>query len=191
MKNFVKATLAAALVMGGTISVAQAEDTTTGANDGTVTFVGKIVESPCSIKIGDENQTISLGENLGTASLKAGLTQKVDFDIELVNCVFDAQKNMSIVFNANGDESTAHPGYLAMMGAGGEMKGSYIVMADSKGTELSLGTAASQTMAIGTDGKALADQTMRFKAWVQGDKDAASIDTGEFSSMASFQITYL
>lgn len=139
MKNVVKTTLAAALVLGSAMSVAQAEETTTGANDGTVTFVGKIVESPCSIKIGDENQTISLGENLGTASLKAGLTQKVDFDIELVNCVFDAQTNMSIVFNANGNESTTHAGNLALMGAGGEMKGAYIVMADSKGTETAYG----------------------------------------------------
>lgn len=174
------------------MSVAQAEETTTtGANDGTVTFVGKIVESPCSIKIGDENQTISLGENLGTASLKAGLTQKVDFDIELVNCVFDAESNMSIVFNANGNESTSHTGNLALMGAGGEMKGSYIVMADSKGTELRLGTASTQAMTKDTAGKALADQTLRFKAWVQGDTTAQTVDTGEFSSMTSFQITYL
>ena len=191
MKNVVKTTLAAALVLGSAMSVAQAEETTTGANDGTVTFVGKIVESPCSIKIGDENQTIRLGENLGTASLKAGLTQKVDFDIELVNCVFDAQTNMSIVFNANGNESTTHAGNLALMGAGGEMKGAYIVMADSKGTELRMGTAATQLMKKDTAGKAMADQTLRFKAWVQGDTAAATVDTGEFSSMTSFQITYL
>lgn len=194
MKQFVKTVLAATMVMGCMVSGAMAEEepaASTGANDGTVTFFGKIVESPCSIKIGDENQTISLGENLGTASLKAGLTQKVDFDIELVNCVFEAQKNMSIVFNANGDESSTHAGYLATMGTGGEMKGSYIIMADSKGTEILLGTAASQAMNVGTDGKALADQTLRFKAWVQGDTTAATIDTGEFSSMTSFQITYL
>lgn len=188
MNKVVKSALAAAMVIGSAMPVAQAAD---GANDGTVTFVGKIVESPCSIKIGDENQTISLGDNLGTASLKAGLTQKVDFDIELVNCVFESQKDMSIVFNANGDESTDHAGYLAVMGAGGEMKGSYIVMANSKGTELKLGTAATQAMAMDADGKALADQTLRFKAWVQGDTAATTIDTGEFSSMTSFQITYL
>ena len=164
MKNVVKTTLAVALVLGSAMSVAQAEATTTGANDGTVTFV---------------------------ASLKAGLTQKVDFDIELVNCVFDAQSNMSIVFNANGNESTSHAGNLALMGASGEMKGSYIVLADSKGTELRLGTASTQQMTKDSAGKALADQTLRFKAWVQGDTAAATVDTGEFSSMTSFQITYL
>lgn len=186
MKKLAKSALLSMLVFGGSAMTAHAE-----GNDGTVTFVGKIVTSPCSIKIGDENQTISLGENLGTASLKAGLIQTVDFDIQLVNCVFTDETSMNIVFNASGDESTTNPGYLALMGAKGEMKGSHIVLANTKGTEIKLGTAATQALAVDADGKGLADQKLAFKAWVQGETAAATIDTGEFSSLTSFQISYL
>ena len=193
MKKFVKVAHLVVLALAGSMSVAQAEEpvVATGGNNGTVTFTGTIVESPCSIKIGDENQTISLGESLGTASLKAGLTQPVNFDIDLVNCVFDSQKDMNIVFNASGDESSKYSGYLALMGAAGEMEGSYIALTDRKGTEIKLGTSATQALAVDAAGKGLANQKLSFKAWVQGDVAAAKIDVGSFSSMTSFQITYI
>lgn len=49
-----KAAVAAALVMGVS-SFANAA----GSNTGTVTFTGTIEDSPCSIVVGDEHQTVN------------------------------------------------------------------------------------------------------------------------------------
>lgn len=66
MNTAVKAAVAAALVMGVS-SFANAA----GSNTGTVTFTGTIEDSPCSIVVGDEHQTVNLG-HIGTGSLMGG-----------------------------------------------------------------------------------------------------------------------
>ncbi|ONF91400.1 fimbrial protein [Salmonella enterica subsp. enterica serovar Typhimurium] len=83
MNTAVKAAVAAALVMGVS-SFANAA----GSNTGTVTFTGTIEDSPCSIVVGDEHQTVNLG-HIGTGSLMGGKeSSKVDFHIGLENCAF-------------------------------------------------------------------------------------------------------
>lgn len=77
MNTAVKAAVAAALVMGVS-SFANAA----GSNTGTVTFTGTIEDSPCSIVVGDEHQTVNLG-HIGTGSLMGGKIFKVDFHIGL------------------------------------------------------------------------------------------------------------
>ncbi|EBS4177584.1 fimbrial protein, partial [Salmonella enterica subsp. enterica serovar Bovismorbificans] len=66
MKTVVKMAAIAALVMGS-VNAANAA----GANTGTVTFTGTIEDSPCSIVVGDEHQTVDLG-HIGTGSLMGG-----------------------------------------------------------------------------------------------------------------------
>lgn len=63
MKTAVKAAVAAAMVMGISTFANAA-----GSNTGTVTFTGTIEDSPCSIVVGDEHQTVNLG-HIGTGSL--------------------------------------------------------------------------------------------------------------------------
>lgn len=187
MKSAVKTAIAASLVMGFA-SFANAA----GTNTGTVTFTGTIEDSPCSIVVGDEHQTVDLG-HIGTGSLaNGGQSSAVDFHIGLENCAFDTEASMSTVFSATGNESTANAGSIALMGANGEMKGSSIVLATYKGTQIKLGDADSQALTVGADDKGLANQTLNFKAWVKGDTgEDVVIDTGEFSSVVNFAISYL
>lgn len=108
MNTAVKAAVAAALVMGVS-SFANAA----GSNTGTVTFTGTIEDSPCSIVVGDEHQTVNLG-HIGTGSLMGGKeSSKVDFHIGLENCAFTTEKEASTVFSAIGNESSANPGSVA------------------------------------------------------------------------------
>ncbi|ENQ7417266.1 fimbrial protein [Salmonella enterica] len=108
MNTAVKAAVAAALAMGVS-SFANAA----GSNTGTVTFTGTIEDSPCSIVVGDEHQTVNLG-HIGTGSLMGGKeSSKVDFHIGLENCAFTTEKEASTVFSAIGNESSANPGSVA------------------------------------------------------------------------------
>lgn len=191
MKTVVKTAIAASLMMGF-VSLANAA----GMNTGTVTFTGTIEDSPCSIVVGDEHQTVNLG-HIGTGSLLGGgQSSAVDFHIGLENCAFGTETTMSTVFSAAGNESTANKGNVALMGANGEMAGSSIVLATYKGARIALGDADSQALVMAAAGesetaKGLAKQTLNFKAWVKGDDSATTIDTGEFSSVVNFAISYL
>lgn len=186
MKPAVKVAVAAALVMGISHCANAA-----GSNTGTVTFTGTIEDSPCSVVVGDEHQTVNLG-HIGTGSLKGGKTSSmVDFKIGLENCAFDTEKKASTVFSAIGNASSISSDNVALMRiGGGEMAGSSIVIGDYRGKPIKLGEAHSDDLTMnGT--KAAATQTLKFKAWVQGDSTATTIDTGEFSSTVNFTISYL
>ena len=192
MKTVVKTAIAASLVMGFA-SFANAA----GTNTGTVTFTGTIEDSPCSIVVGDEHQTVNLG-HIGTGSLQdGGQSSAVDFHIGLENCAFGTETTMSTVFSAAGNESTANKGNVALMGSNGEMAGSSIVLATYKGQRIALGDADSQDLVMAAaageteTAKGLENQTLNFKAWVKGDDSATTIDTGEFSSVVNFAISYL
>ncbi|ENP3071681.1 fimbrial major subunit StfA [Salmonella enterica] len=186
MNTAVKAAVAAALVMGVS-SFANAA----GSNTGTVTFTGTIEDSPCSIVVGDEHQTVNLG-HIGTGSLMGGKeSSKVDFHIGLENCAFTTEKEASTVFSAIGNESSANPGSVALMRiGGGEMAGSSIVIGNHLGSAIKLGDAYSENLTM-NGSVAAAKQTLNFKAWVKGDSAASTIDTGEFSSTVNFTISYL
>ncbi|EBJ8588451.1 fimbrial major subunit StfA [Salmonella enterica] len=186
MNTAVKAAVAAALVMGVS-SFANAA----GSNTGTVTFTGTIEDSPCSIVVGDEHQTVNLG-HIGTGSLMGGKeSSKVDFHIGLENCAFTTEKEVSTVFSAIGNESSANPGSVALMRiGGGEMAGSSIVIGNHLGSAIKLGDAYSENLTM-NGSVAAAKQTPNFKAWVKGDSAASTIDTGEFSSTVNFTISYL
>ena len=192
MKTVVKTAIAASLVMGFA-SFANAA----GTNTGTVTFTGTIEDSPCSIVVGDEHQTVNLG-HIGTGSLQdGGQSSAVDFHIGLENCAFGTEKTMSTVFSAAGNESTANKGNVALMGSNGEMAGSSIVLATYKGQRIALGDADSQDLVMAAaageteTAKGLENQTLNFKAWVKGDDSATTIDSVEFSSVVNIAISYL
>ncbi|ECD9609841.1 fimbrial major subunit StfA [Salmonella enterica subsp. salamae] len=187
MKTVVKMAAIAALVMGS-VNAANAA----GANTGTVTFTGTIEDSPCSIVVGDEHQTVDLG-HIGTGSLMGGKSSSmVDFKIGLENCSFDTETTMNTIFSAAGNESSANAGNVALMRiGGGEMAGSSLIIGNNKGTQIKLGDTYTEKLALDVNKKAIATQMMNFKAWVKGDDAATTIDTGEFSSIVNFSISYL
>ncbi|ECG8591284.1 fimbrial major subunit StfA [Salmonella enterica subsp. salamae] len=187
MKAAVKTVAVAAMVMG-VANFANAA----GSNTGTVNFTGTIEDSPCSIVVGDEHQTVNMG-HIGTGSLMGGKSSSmVDFKIGLENCAFTTETTMSTVFTSTGNESTTNPGNVALMRVGGgEMKGSSLIIGDFKGAPIKLTDAATQALTLDSTGVGLATQQMNFKAWVKGDAAATSIDVGEFNSRVNFTISYL
>lgn len=187
MKTAVKIAVAAALTMGISNFASAA-----GSNTGTVTFTGTVEDSPCSVVVGDEHQTVNLG-HIGTGSLLGGkASEAVKFNIRLTNCAFGTEKDASTVFTPDGNESTLNPGNIALMRIGGEMKGSSIVIADRQGSPVALGTALKEALTM-NGAVAVADQTLHYQAWIKGDatSTATTIDTGEFSSTVNFTISYL
>ncbi|QLR78158.1 fimbrial major subunit StfA [Citrobacter freundii] len=187
MKAVVKVVAATVMVMG-VANFANAM----GSNTGTVNFTGTIEDSPCSIVVGDEHQTVNLG-HIGTGSLMGGKSSSmVNFKIGLENCAFTTETTMSTVFTSTGNESTANPGNVALMRVGGgEMKGSSLIIGDFKGNPIELTNASAQALALDSTGVGQANQQLNFKAWVQGDAAASTIDVGEFNSLVNFTISYL
>ncbi|MEO3990396.1 fimbrial protein [Pseudocitrobacter cyperus] len=181
MNNTVKMVIAAAMTMGVVASA-------NAVNTGKVTFKGKIEESPCSIVVGDEDQTINMG-HIGTGSLIGGKkTTAVSFHIGLQDCTFTDEKTMTTTFQGVGAIATQDN--LALMGVSGELKGASLVIGDSAGNAKKLGDAISQKLILNSSGVGLATQQADFKAWLVGDTGGTSVDLGEFTSVANFQIEY-
>lgn len=184
MNKFVKAAISAAMVMGA-MSSAHA-----GMNTGKVTFYGTIEESPCSVKVGDEDQRVNMG-HVGTGSLKGNLTTTpVDFYIHLQDCNFTTEKDMSTVFN--GITHSTKTDNLALMGTMGEMSGASLAIGDRLGKAVKIGDAITYPIVMNSaTSKGMPTQDLQFKAWLVGEDAATPVDLGDFTSVANYQITYL
>ncbi len=183
---------AASLVMGISTSV-----WAVGSNTAKVTFTGNIVDSPCSLTIDTEDQTVNMGRSIGNGTLAGGReSTKHNFQIKMEDCTFTTEQNMNVVFTA-GDGTTAASGVadnLAVMktdGTGaisnvslalGDINGANIKLGDTFVKPLDMDTA---TPAVG-----LANQQLDFTAWLVG-AATGTVGTGEFSSSANVTISYL
>lgn len=158
-----------------TISMAHAAN----EGSGTVNFKGSIIDAPCSIDPGTDDQTVKLGD-IASAQLKdGGKSTPQDILIKLVGCDVKTAKSVSTTFA--GAESEAAPGLLAMRGSA---RGASIAINDVDGTLLPL-TKASKPQKIENT-----DTTLRFSAHLQGDGASAAIIPGGFTSVADFTLSY-
>lgn len=172
--KFNKIMLAAVMTLG-TISMANAAN----QGSGTVTFKGSIIDAPCSIEPGSNDQTIKLGD-IASAQLKnGGKSTPQDILIKLVGCDIGTAKNVTTTFS--GTESAQAPGLLAMKGTA---RGASIAINDIDGKLLPL-YKASKGQKI-EDGQA----TLRFTAHLQGDGASSAVTPGEFNSVADFTLAY-
>ncbi|MBD8109066.1 fimbrial protein [Erwinia persicina] len=169
-----KIMLAAAMTLA-TVSMAHAAN----QGSGTVNFKGSIVDAPCSIDPGTDDQTVKLGD-VASAQLKnGGKSTPQDILISLVGCDVQTAKNVTTTFT--GAESESAPGLLAMRGTA---RGASIAINDIDGSLLPLNK-ASKTQKI-EDG----DTILRFSAHLQGDGASAAITPGGFTSVADFTLSY-
>lgn len=151
---------------------------------GKITFFGSIIDAPCSIKAGDEDQTINLGSISNVALVNGGKSTSKPFYINLENCSFGdpaAKNKVSVTFT--GSASTADP---KLLGITGSAKGAGVAMTAQGGADLiKLGEATkAQTL---TDG----NNTLAFAAYVQGEGgDITTITEGAFQAVTDFQLSY-
>ena len=91
---FNKTTLAVAMtaLLSGLTFTASAAD---NQGSGKITFTGEVISSPCSIKPGDENQTIELGEVADSVLNSGKNALPVDVNIHLQDCVLSQTTGQS------------------------------------------------------------------------------------------------
>ncbi|NBJ34220.1 fimbrial protein [Serratia fonticola] len=169
----------AAVLSFGALSTAHAAP----GGGGTVTFTGSIIDAPCSIAPGSDNQTKDLGQVSKTRLSKSGNTGNsiaVPFEIELQDCDVTTMKTVSVTFTG------APSAYDATkLGLNGTASGASIAI-DSGSAPVELGVATKpQSLVNGNN-------MLAFSAYLVGSGDAAVPPVeGTFSSVATFMLDYV
>ncbi|EPF2245345.1 fimbrial protein [Citrobacter werkmanii] len=190
--NLFKLAATASLVMGMATSV------WAGSNTAKVTFTGNIVDSPCSITLDTEDQTVKMGNSIGNGTLSGGkttLNNARTFQIDLEGCTWATETNMNVVFStgAGTTAATGATNNLSLMKTDGTGAISNVSLAlgDSAKNNIKLGDTYTQPIAD-LDGDSILDekQSLKFTAWLVG-AATGTVGTGEFSSAANVTISYL
>lgn len=168
----------ASVMAFGVVAGAQAA----GNGAGTVTFTGSIIDAPCSITPETVDQTVELGQiskaQLETAN-KTGTSNPRPFQIKLENCDTATLKTVTTTFTGASSQYDKD-----LLGMTGTATGASIAITDGSGKKIALGQA--------TDAQTLQDgnNTLSFAAFLQGGGASATINPGEFQSIADFSLAY-
>ncbi|HDX4051643.1 TPA: type 1 fimbrial protein [Enterobacter soli] len=180
--NMKKIAVALAMVSGISTGVAQAATTAPiDQGSGQIQFSGKIIDAPCSINTGDENnQTVDLGEVSKTALENGQTSTPKTFTIKLEQCDVSTSSLTSVSAKFTGAKDVNDP---TMLGMTGDAKGAGIVLTDGAGAPINLGTESSpQTIQDGSN-------NMTFSAYLKSD-GASAVVPGTFTSTADFTLAY-
>jgi type 1 fimbria pilin len=146
---------------------------------GTVTFTGSIIDAPCSIHPDSIDQTVNLGQVSDVVLKDSGTSTPKFFEIVLEKCNLEG-KAKAVTATFNGATGLTN-GSLGMTGTA---KGASIVLTDSVGTQIKLGTKTSpQHLTNGNN-------TLGFTAYLQGAGASVAITPGDFKSVANFTLAY-
>lgn len=177
----------ATVVALGLISTANADDQGTAkATDqghGKITFTGSIIDAPCSIKAGDEEQLINLGQVSNVALQNQGKSTPVPFEIRLENCQFGspaAKNKVTVTFTGAASSVDAN-----LLGISGSAKGAGVALTTQGGSTLiKLGTPTQPQLL--EDGP----NTLSFAAYMQGESENTPIVEGGFTAVTDFKLNY-
>lgn len=172
----------ATLMVIGAATAANAAD----QGSGKITFQGSIIDAPCSIAPGSEEQVVKLGAVSNTLLANGGAndgeSSPVSFNIELQDCSVAAAGTLDkVTVTFSGAESTyaAGAGSLGLIGTAG---GAYIRLSQVDGANIKLNIpTAPRTISNG-------DQTLTFQASLKGAGQA--IVPGSFQVPANFVLAY-
>ncbi|MGC0850362.1 fimbrial protein [Pantoea agglomerans] len=143
---------------------------------GTVTFTGSVIDAPCSIAAGNEDQTISLGQVSSAAVANGGTSTPVPFYIQLENCSVDTANTVSTTFS--GADSSVDGAVLGVTGNASDVG---IVMTDGDSNAITLGEATTgQTIVNG-------DNTLSYSAYIIG---GAAPTEGDFTAVTNWTLAY-
>ncbi|WP_448868846.1 fimbrial protein [Enterobacter ludwigii] len=165
-------TLSAMVLASGLVTFgAQADQ-----GSGMVTFTGSVIDAPCSIAAGDEDQTISLGQVSSSAVANGGTSTPVPFYIHLENCSVDTANTVTTTFSGMDSSVTG-----AVLGVTGNATDVGIVMTDGDSNTITLGEAtAGQTIVSG-------DNTLSYSAYIIG---GAAPTEGDFTAVTNWTLAY-
>lgn len=171
-----------AAVAMGFASIANAAPTDQG--HGTIRFEGSIIEAPCSIAPGDDNQVIPMGQISNMVLKDGGKSTPENFYIHLENCDATTLKSVSTTFT--GPSSNGNPDLLGITGTA---RGASLAITDGTGLVIKLGEASNP------QGIQNQENILNFSAYLQGDMGAdgttaAEIIPGDFSTTTTFTLAY-
>ena len=169
-----------ALVLGMGVALTSGLANAADQGHGTVTFIGSIIDAPCSITPGSIDQTVNLGEISNKALENGGKSSPSPFDIKLENCDISALQDKTVTVTFSGTESTALPGHLAISG---NASGASIAITNNDGTNIPLGTPGSPSVIQ-------QDNTLSFSAYLEGNGASSAVVPGTFVSVANFTLAY-
>ncbi|QOV79494.1 fimbrial protein BcfA [Enterobacter asburiae] len=180
MKKHVLAMVVTALMAGGAVSVAQADDVT--VSGGTVNFIGEVVNAACAVSADSIDQTVTLSQvrtvRLATAGQAAG--QKEDFQIKLEDCDTTVSTAAAVMFNGQEDADVA--GTLANTAGAGAAKNVALQLYGPDGKVLAMGEKSSSITLI--DGSNVVPLSVDYIA------TKAAATPGNVAAVATFNMIY-
>jgi type 1 fimbria pilin len=143
---------------------------------GVVTFTGSVIDAPCSIAAGDEDQTISLGQVSSSAVANGGTSTPVPFYIHLENCSVETATTVTTTFS--GADSSVDG---AVLGVTGNATDVGIVMTDGDSNTITLGEATSGQNVVN------GDNTLTYSAYIIGGEAPTE---GDFTAVTNWTLAY-
>ncbi|MDX5627900.1 MULTISPECIES: fimbrial protein [unclassified Brenneria] len=151
------------------------------SHNGTVTFKGNIVNTPCSVSQDDLQQSVEFGD-ISKIVLESGGTSEVkSFDITLKDCSIETSNTANVTFA--GGTVTGNDKMLALNGSAA---GAGIIVKYSGEAIAFDGT----TPAVSDYNLANGDNVFTFSSYVEKIANATEVKTGSFESSANFVISY-
>lgn len=172
-----KKVILATLISGAMSASALAVD----AGSGTVTFTGSIIEAPCSIAPGEENQEVALGQVSNVTLAAGGSSSAQPFTIQLEGCNLEHKNQVTVTFNgtAAGATGTAGADFLQITG---DASGAAVKIMNASGATIAVNSGNTQNYVQG-------DNTLKFQAALQGFK-GATVVPGNFQAVTNFTLAY-
>lgn len=171
-----KKVILATLISGAMSASALAVD----AGSGTVTFTGSIIEAPCSIAPGEENQEVTLGQISNVTLATGGASSAQPFTIQLEGCNLEGDNQVTVTFNGTEAVNGAiNTGFLQITG---DASGAAVKLMNASGAQIKVNSANTQNYVAG-------DNTLKFQAALQG-LDGATVVPGSFQAVTNFTLAY-
>ncbi|MEQ4656118.1 fimbrial protein [Providencia manganoxydans] len=173
MKKIILATLISGAMSASALAV--------DAGTGTVTFNGSIIEAPCSIAPGEENQTVELGQVSNVTLEKGGESSAQPFSIKLEGCNLEKNNQVTITFAGTEavDGEAANTGLLQITG---DAAGAAVKIMNSSSAQINVNAGSTQNYVQGSN-------ELKFQAALKG-LAGATIVPGNFSAATNFTLAY-
>ncbi|BBG60724.1 Fimbria A protein precursor [Providencia rustigianii] len=176
MKKIILATLISGVMSSSALAV--------DAGSGTVTFSGSIIEAPCSIAPGEENQEVALGQVSNVTLDNGSESSAQPFQIKLEGCNLKGDNQVAVTFK--GTEAGTNTGYLQITG---DATGAAVKIMNGSGAQIKVNSSAKQNYVEGNN-------TLKFQASLIGlqlvDKDSKPLPVtpGQFQAVTNFTLAY-
>ncbi|HGI5215121.1 TPA: fimbrial protein [Providencia alcalifaciens] len=175
-----KKTILSTLIFSAMGTSAMAVD----AGSGTVIFSVSIIEAPCSIALGEENQEVPLGQVSNMILDNGDELSAQPFQIKLEGCNLKGDNQVAVTFK--GTEAGKNTGYIKITG---DTSGAAVKIMNASGSHIKINSSAKQNYVEGSN-------TLRFQASLIGVQqvDAQSniipVKPGKFQAMTNFTLAY-